>query len=724
VIGHDDWRLTAYALGEAEALDAADRAEVESLLASDADARTLVDEIRRDASAVAAEIATEAPPRLAAEQRASILMAASRGTTPAPAPHSAWRSWLPFTAAATALLSLGAIAMHPRERATQCVHCESRILTRQFFPVRTQYEWARVGEKSLGDLSGYALPRVRRAHGLIGLDDVTNGLEDPSRRINVVDAGPVRGRAGAFLVLPGKGSEDGCLQTGSGPAYHLFWGATEQSELAEGEVASAESYDAITENDFLASVDHPLSTFSIDVDTASYANVRRMLNAGQVPPPGAVRLEEFVNYFPYAYEPPSGAHPFAVHLEVAACPWDLKHRLVRIGLKGREVPKAERPASNLVFLLDVSGSMDQENKLPLVKSSMKLLLGELNARDRVAIVTYAGASGLALPSTTCDKSAEIAGAIDVLQPGGSTNGAAGIELAYQIAKENFVRGGTNRVILCTDGDFNVGVTDQSQLVPLVESKAKDGVFLSVFGFGMGNLKDATLEKLADKGNGNYGYIDDEKEARKALVEQAGGTLVTIAKDVKVQVEFNPAQVAAYRLVGYENRLLASQDFNDDKKDAGEIGAGHTVTALYELVPAGQTAATSTVDPLKYQIASRLSDEAASGEALTVKLRYKQPDGDVSTKFETTIKDFGASYDKASGDFKFAASVVSFALLLRHSQYVGTANLDTTLELANEGLGDDRGGYRREFVGLVQKAKEIFAAQAKAAEQAGSATPPK
>ena len=470
---------------------------------------------------------------------------------------------------------------------------------------------------------------------------------------------------------------------------------------------SAEAYDYLPESDVQRVAAHPLSTFSIDVDTASYANVRRMLVAGQRPPPGAVRIEELVNYFPYAYPPPSGNDPFAVHLEVAACPWNLEHRLVRIGLKGREVAKADRPAGNLVFLLDVSGSMDEPNKLPLVQASMKMLLDELTGRDKVAIVVYAGASGLVLPPTSCDRRAEVVRAIENLQAGGSTNGAAGIHLAYMVARDALVPGGTNRVILCTDGDFNVGVTSQDELVRLVETKAKDGIFLTVLGFGMGNLKDSTLEKLADKGNGNYGYIDGEKEARKSLVEQAGGTLVTIAKDVKIQVEFNPAQVAAYRLIGYENRALQTQDFNDDRKDAGEIGAGHTVTALYEVVPAGKPVGDlASVDALKYQHPARESTVARGGEMLTVKVRWKQPDGDVSARTETTLTDFGASYSQASEDFKYAASVAAFGMCLRDSAHKGTATYEGIVELANEGVGDDPGGYRREFVTLVEKAKAL------------------
>ena len=376
---------------------------------------------------------------------------------------------------------------------------------------------------------------------------------------------------------------------------------------------NTEAYDRIVENPFLAVMQNPLSTFSIDVDTASYANARRFLNQGMLPPPDAVRIEEFVNYFLYRYEPPKDKEtPFAAAVTIADCPWTPEHRLARIGIKGWEMPRSERPASNFVFLLDVSGSMQPQNKLPLVKQSIRMLTEQLDERDRVAMVVYAGASGLVLPSTSCDDKRAIYEALDRLDAGGSTNGGAGIQLAYDVATQNFLPGGVNRVVLASDGDFNVGVTDQGSLTRLIEEKAKSGVFLTVLGYGMGNVKDATMEKLADKGNGNYAYIDTLNEAKKVLVEQMQGTLVTIAKDVKIQVEFNPAQVSAYRLLGYENRMLRAEDFNDDTKDAGEIGAGHTVTALYELVPAGQEIPTPAVDALKYQSAAPAAPPQAEG----------------------------------------------------------------------------------------------------------------
>jgi Ca-activated chloride channel family protein len=435
-----------------------------------------------------------------------------------------------------------------------------------------------------------------------------------------------------------------------------------------------------------------------------------------LPPPDAVRIEELVNYFDYDYDGPADEHPFAAHIESAECPWNPEHRLVRIALKGREIEE-KRPTSNLVFLLDVSGSMDEPNKLPLVQKGMSMLVRQLGENDRVAIVVYAGAAGLVLPSTPGSDQPAILEAINRLHAGGSTNGGEGIRLAYQTALDHFIAGGVNRVILCTDGDFNVGVTSPGEITRLAEENAKAGVFLSVLGFGMGNHNDALLEEVSNKANGNYAFIDTDGEARKVLVEQMNGTLVTIAKDVKIQVEFNPAQVASYRLLGYENRMLAAEDFNDDKKDAGEIGAGHTVTALYEIVPVadeksepasaeGADAATPpTVDDLKYQSTRQLTKDAESGELLTLKLRYKNPDAETSTLMTMPLAKSDARFSAASRDFQFAASVAAFGMILRGSQFKGDATLEAVQEIAESARGADRNGYRAEFVELVKAAKE-------------------
>jgi Ca-activated chloride channel family protein len=471
------------------------------------------------------------------------------------------------------------------------------------------------------------------------------------------------------------------------------------------------AYDHILENPFLDAKSNPLSTFSIDVDTASYSNIRRFINQGALPPKDAVRLEEMINYFTYDYPQPSDGKPFSINVDVAGCPWEASHRLVRVGLKGREIALDKRGASNLVFLLDVSGSMMPSERLPLVKQAMRLLTEKLTENDRVAIVVYAGNSGLVLPSTTGDRKEQILSAIESLQSGGSTNGAQGIELAYKVAADNFIKGGVNRVILATDGDFNVGVTSQGDLIRLIEEKAKTGVFLSVLGVGTDNLKDSTMQKLADKGNGNYAYLDSLDEARKVLVQQMNGTLVTIAKDVKIQVEFNPATVASYRLIGYEKRILRKEDFNNDKIDAGEIGAGHTVTALYEVVPAGANPAVSVppVDPLKYASKAKSTEPGAaseSGEMLTVKLRHKNPDGDKSELVERAVTDNGAGFEKATGDFKFAAAVAEFGMLLRDSEHKGNGSLGAVLEWAQEGKGSDPNGYRAGFIELVRKAQAL------------------
>jgi Ca-activated chloride channel family protein len=483
--------------------------------------------------------------------------------------------------------------------------------------------------------------------------------------------------------------------------------ASFNSEAAKQEVraeARGESYERVVDNAFIR-VDHePLSTFSVDVDTASYANVRRFLTQHMLPPRNAVRVEELINYFTYDDPPPTGDQPFSVRVEVAGCPWNPAHRLARIGLAGKTIANDKRPPSNLVFLIDVSGSMNRPNKLPLLKASLKTLVEQLGENDQVAIVVYAAASGLVLPPTSCDEKQRVLSAVEQLQAGGSTNAGAGIQLAYDLAVGHFIKGGTNRVILATDGDFNVGVTDRDQLVRLIETKARSGVYLTVLGFGMGNLKDGTLEALSGKGNGQYAYIDTAAEARKVFVEQISGTLVTIAKDVKVQVEFNPAHVGAYRLVGYEDRLLRSQDFHDDTKDAGEIGAGHHVTALYELVPAGLDADLPAAGPLKYQ--KVVAPAAPSRESLTVKLRYKRPDGDRSQLLERGVVDDGRDFSRGSEDLKFASAVAGFGMLLRQSPYKGSLTYPGVLEIAGSALGYDPHGYRREFLDLVRAAEKL------------------
>ena len=465
---------------------------------------------------------------------------------------------------------------------------------------------------------------------------------------------------------------------------------------------STEEYDRIYENPFLLTMDNPLSTFSIDVDTASYSNVRRFINTNQYPYKDAVRIEEMINYFSYDYPLPKDHHPLSIFTEISSCPWNEAHRLIHLGLQGKKLESKNLPPGNLVFLLDVSGSMRPENKLPLLQKAFKLLVKELNGNDRVSIAVYAGAAGLVLPSTAASQKEAIIAAIDRLHAGGSTAGGAGIKLAYKVAEENFIQGGNNRIILATDGDFNVGVSSTSELVRMIEDYRKKGIFLTVLGFGMGNYKDGRMEQLADKGNGNYYYIDNLMEAKKVFVNDMRGTLFTIAKDVKLQIEFNPAKVKAYRLVGYENRLLKKEDFADDKKDAGELGAGHTVTALYEIIPYGSEEEVPGVDDLKYQV-HRINPEAfKSKELLTLKLRYKEPDGKKSRLIEHPVQDRKLVLAKASDNFKFSAAVAAFGLLLRESEFKGDVSFDKILELAREGKGSDFFGYRAEFIQLVEK----------------------
>ena len=470
------------------------------------------------------------------------------------------------------------------------------------------------------------------------------------------------------------------------------------------EPGNTESYTAIDENRFLAAVAHPLSTFSIDVDAASYSNVRRFLSEGSLPPKDAVRLEELVNYFPYGYADETGRHPFAVNTEVGPCPWAPAHRLVRIGLQARRIAVRDLPPSNLVFLIDVSGSMLSSDKLPLVQQAFRALVRELRPQDHVAIAVYAGAAGLVLPATSGADKATILDAIDRLQAGGSTAGGAGLRLAYDVAREHFDAEGNNRVILATDGDFNVGVSSDAEMVRLVEQRREEGTFLTVLGFGSGNLKDSKMEQMADKGNGHYAYIDSYREAQKVFVQEFGATLFTVAKDVKLQVEFNPARVQSYRLLGYENRLLAREDFADDRKDAGDLGAGHAVTALYEVALVGDDVRASNGDSLTYQQVTVRPAARRSAELLMLRLRYKDPHGTTSRLLEAPVLDRGGA--SASEDMRFASAVAEFALVLRDSEHKGRASYEQVLAVARGARGADPEGYRAEFIGMVETARAL------------------
>ncbi len=476
------------------------------------------------------------------------------------------------------------------------------------------------------------------------------------------------------------------------------------------ETFNTEAYSPINENGFHAVVDEPLSTFSIDVDRASYSNVRRFINGGSLPPVDAVRIEELVNYFDYEYDSPKGNDPVKVFTEVAVAPWNEGHFIMHVGLKARELDKSSLPSSNLVFLLDVSGSMNASNKLPLLKSAMKMLVGELREDDRVVIVVYAGAAGLMLESTSGSRKDEIFNAIDNLSAGGSTAGGAGIKLAYDVAQKHFIDGGNNRIILATDGDFNIGASSDGEMQRLIEEKRESGVFLTTLGFGMGNYKDSKMEILADKGNGNYAYIDNLTEAKKTLVNEFGATLFTVAKDVKLQVEFNPQYVSEYRLIGYENRLLNNEDFNDDSKDAGEMGAGHVVTALYEVIPAGK-GGNVKVDSLKYRPSPKWSSippfkEQYPNEIATVKMRYKSPEGGKSKLLSRVVDTDSQSKDMVSPNLKWSMSVASFGMLLRHSEHINGFSYSKMIELAQSAIGKDKEGYRRECLQLMKLAERL------------------
>jgi Ca-activated chloride channel family protein len=534
---------------------------------------------------------------------------------------------------------------------------------------------------------GYGIQQKRDIAGAVSIVNVTSAKKVPGTSSEQL----LRGQASGIIVT--NNSAPGILNPIRFPQPGTLPHVTD------------ESYKNISENGFNDVTSNPLSTFSVDVDAASYSNVRRFINSGQLPPPDAVRIEEMINYFHYNLPGPTNNDPVAIHTELSSAPWNSNHRLLRIGLKAKTIDVNKLPPSNLVFLIDVSGSMDEPNKLPLVKASMKMLTEQLRAEDRVAIVVYAGQAGLVLPSTNGDKKETINGAIDNLSAGGSTAGGEGIKLAYRIARENFMTKGNNHIIMATDGDFNVGPNSDEDMEQLIVKERDSKVAISIMGFGMGNLKDSKMETLADKGNGNYAYIDNITEARKALVTEFGGTLFTVAKDVKIQIEFNPAKVQAYRLLGYEDRMLNKEDFNNDKKDAGDMGSGHTVTALYEIVPAGiKDDYSISVDPLKYQKPGPLPAAKLSGEMLTIKFRYKQNDSSASKMSLVTVNDEPKNLNSTSADFRFAAAVAEFGMLLRDSQYKQHATFDQAINMAKAAKGEDQDGYRSEFIRLAESAK--------------------
>ena len=739
-----DTLLTAHALGQ---LEGDEQAVVERLLADPGrhEERRTVDEIGRLAAALRAGRTNNDLPRSPTLRRAVVAAIAANGgqaergplesdiaVAPQPA-RSRFGRGLALAASllAAVLVMVTAVLVRPLELQPRVV----REIAQRRSELRTEGVATTLQERVVPDQSvlEQSAGKPSNAKAEAASEQLASEKRPATEQVDKSKdrLGAARGTAMPAAPAPMmaanslRAREADAVERGAAPALGAprLAGNHDARELETQSVGgqrqqqdaqAGERYVRFDENRPRTPSEQPLSTFSIDVDTASYANVRRFLTSGRLPPPDAVRIEEMVNYFRYDYPQPVGDRPFSVTLEAAECPWHSGRRLVRIGLEGRDIDRRERPAGNLVFLIDVSGSMAAANKLPLVKQALAMLVEELTENDSVAIVTYAGDAGVKLPATSGDQKGKILAAIESLSTGGSTHGSAGINLAYEQAAERFIPGGVNRVILATDGDLNVGVTSDEALVDLIKQKAAGGTFLTVLGFGEGNLQDAKMEKIADNGNGVYAYIDGAREARKVLVEQLTGSTITIAKDVKIQVEFNPAQVASYRLIGYENRTMAAEDFRNDRKDAGEIGAGHSVTALYEIELVGDGGEGSIgAEPLKYQPPqpkpapeAALVDGETSRELLTVKLRWKQPEGDASTLDEVPLVDRGGAFEQASADLRFAGAVAAFGMVLRNSEYKGEATLPLVAKIAAGALGPDRGGYRAEFLDLVRKAETL------------------
>ena len=727
-----DALLTAHALGQ---LEGDEQAAVERLLADPVrhEERRTVDEIGRVAAALRAGQAADDVPRSPTLRRAVVAaIAANDGNAeegtlksdvvvaPQPA-RSLFGRGLALTASllAAVLVMVTAVLVRPWELQPRM----AREVAQRRSEVRTEGGAVALQEQAKGQPSVLTLASDQSA---LEKRSATEQVDKSKDRLGAARGTAMPAAPAPMMAANGmRAREADAVERAAAPVPGARRSAGDRDarelemqsvggQRKQQDAQAGERYARIDENRPRTPAEHPLSTFSFDVDTASYANVRRFLASGRLPPPDAVRIEEMVNYFRYDYPQPVGDRPFSVTLEAAECPWHSGRRLVRIGLEGRDIDRRERPAGNLVFLIDVSGSMSAANKLPLVKQALAMLVEELTENDSVAIVTYAGDAGVKLPATSGDQKGKILAVIEALSPGGSTHGSAGINVAYEQAAERFIPGGVNRVILATDGDLNVGVTSDEALVDLIKQKAAGGTFLTVLGFGEGNLQDAKMEKIADNGNGVYAYIDGAREARKVLVEQLTGSTITIAKDVKIQVEFNPTQVASYRLLGYENRIMAAEDFRNDRKDAGEIGAGHSVTALYEIELVGDGGEESAgAEPLKYQPpqskpapAVPLVDGEMSRELLTVKLRWKKPEGDVITLDEVPLVDRGGALEQASADLRFAGAVAAFGMVLRNSEYKGEATLPLVAKIAAGALGPDRGGYRAEFLDLVRKAETL------------------
>jgi Ca-activated chloride channel family protein len=661
MIDPDDPKWTAYVLDE---LAAAERAECEHLLQVDPDARAHVASLREAIGMIESELHTQpAPAALDDLQRRRIHNAATESTTP-PKKRRRWLAVGGSMAASLAVVVTAGVVLRSSDSA-DAVH---RAEVEGSYAAKSQVRAIEGLERELHEQAGQALRSDLKSKGRMP-----------------VTATPV--------------------VTGAQPGPGLYFRA--DGQLAEADNRhTTEAYDRIDDNPFHKTTQEPRSTFSVDVDTASYSNVRRFLEGGSRPPKDAVRIEEMINYFRYEYPRPTGTDPFSISTEVGPSPWNDKHQLVKIGLQAPPIDSAQVAARNLVFLIDTSGSMSSPNKLPLVKQSLAMLVESLREQDQISIVAYAGAAGLVLPPTSGHDKEAIRQALTRLEAGGSTNGGEGIQLAYRVAAQHLKKGGINRVILCSDGDYNVGITNEGDLTRLIERERERGIFLTVLGYGRGNFKDATMEKLADRGNGNYAYIDSAFEAKKVLVTEAGATLVTVAKDVKLQVEFNPSTVAGFRLIGYENRVLAHRDFNDDKKDAGDIGAGHSVTAIYEIVPAGVEVPSPKVDDLKYQTPTAPS--ANANELMTIKLRYKAP-ADSQSKLLSRVVDreqIRKDLQSTSIDYKWTAAIAGFGMLLRDSPHRGNLTWQQVQGLAMAGKGVDAEGYRAQAIGLINKAAKL------------------
>ncbi len=758
----DDPKWTAYVLGE---MEESARAALELELESSAEAREFVEELRFAVSIMKEGLAAETVLGLTPEQQ-TMVRASAGSRSESHNPFKQWLSmpgtptlWAAGLVAASLLVAVivapsllrsrqaspsatlktqpditvtAPVRENPQENTRQQPHPNGGAVTsaREASAPLQKFDSAAKDEKEipqnkLQDLptSGRSvdnlvvLDRQQGQAGQQGQQGQQAGAQETDRRRNGVLSGVLGGvlKAQEEAAPPPPPAAAAPPPPPAAIATALADRAAKASEAAgrfdrivPSVPRDANGYDAITDNPFVAVSQQPLATFSSNVDTASYANVRSFLTRNQWPPKDAVRIEELINYFSYEYPQASGPNPITPSMEVAAAPWNPQHRLVRVGIKAKDVPMGQKP-SNLVFLIDVSGSMSTPERLPLLKSGLRMLVDKLTESDKVSIVTYAGASGIALQPTSGDRKTDILRVIEGLQAQGGTNGGAGIQTAYEMAVSNFINGGVNRVILATDGDFNIGITNQNDLVRLIEDKAKSGVFLTVLGFG-NNFKDSLLVKLADRGHGNYAFIDGLNEARKVLVEQMGSTLMTVAKDVKIQIEFNPAQVTAYRLIGYENRVLGAQDFNNDQKDAGDMGAGHTVTALFEVVPRGVQINVPGLDPLRYQPQPKAQplarDAQTSREMLNLKIRYKDLEASESRLLSVPLVDRGGSFANASADFRFAAAVAGFGMILRDSPYKGSANLDWVIATVASSRGADKNGYRQEFIGLAERASQI------------------